>query len=392
MPPGVISLSVNSKLWIRRVNGSPLVSISALGVHRLIEQEVTETRSSTITPDTELSPKSPLSTPDYYYIIPVTGQSNSMAYGEGIPLPDSLDAPHPRIKQLARRTKVTPGGTACAFNDIIPLDHCPHDVQDMSGITHPKADLKKGQYGCVSQALHIAKKLLPYIPANSGILIVPCARGGSAFTQGADGTFSATSGATEASVRWGVGKPLYQDLIARTKAALDSNPKNQLLAVVWMQGEYDMAGAAYAQQPALFITMLKQFRSDLDSHVAQMPDFNTNSVPWICGDTTYYWKNIYPVQYETIYGAYKSCPEPDVFFVPFMEDENGNYTPTNEPAEDPDVPAASYFGSASRTSANWVSSIRGSHFSSQARRGIIAERLAAAILLYGGRKTLLAAP
>lgn len=67
-------------------------------------------------------------------------------------------------------------------------------------------------------------------------------------------------------------------------------------------------------------------------------------------------------------------------------------TPTNAPADDPDIVAAGYFGSASRTSANWTSSLRNSHFSSWARRNIIAERMAAAILLYAGRRSLLAAP
>ncbi|EKH93980.1 hypothetical protein EC5905_2494, partial [Escherichia coli 5905] len=52
-------------------------------------------------------------------------------------------------------------------------------MQDMSTLNHPKADLSKGQYGCVGQGLHIAKKLLPYIPNNAGILLVPCCRGGS---------------------------------------------------------------------------------------------------------------------------------------------------------------------------------------------------------------------
>ncbi|EDG4308591.1 sialate O-acetylesterase [Salmonella enterica] len=331
-------------------------------------------------------------TPEYYFVIPVAGQSNMMAYGEGLPLPDTLDAPHPRIKQLARRTTVTPGGAACQYNDIIPLDHCPHDVQNMTGINHPRADLKKGQYGTVGQALHIAKKLLPYIPEDAGILIVPCSRGGAAFTQGADGTFNAASGATEASARWGTGKPLYQDLLSRTKAALDKNPKNVLLAVVWMQGEFDMSSASYAQQPALFAALVKQFRTDMADHAAQMPDFKADSVPWICGDTTYYWKNTYPTQYDTVYGAYKTCQEPNVFFVPFMTDENGHNTPTNEPAEDPDIPAAHYYGSASRSNGNQVSSARASHFSSWARRDIIPARLASAILLYAGRKSLLAAP
>ncbi len=66
--------------------------------------------------------------PDWYYVIVLAGQSNAMAYGEGLPLPDSYDAPDPRIKQLARRSTVTPGGAACRYNDIIPADHCLHDV------------------------------------------------------------------------------------------------------------------------------------------------------------------------------------------------------------------------------------------------------------------------
>lgn len=79
-------------------------------------------------------------------------------------------------------------------------------------------------------------------------------------------------------------------------------------------------------------------------------------------------------------------------FVPFMADENGINTPTNEPVEDPDVASAHYFGAASRTNGNMVSSLRSSHFSSWARRNIIPERFAQAILLYAGRKTMLAAP
>ncbi|EJR8278515.1 sialate O-acetylesterase [Escherichia coli] len=337
-------------------------------------------------------PVSSVQQPEYFYVIPVAGQSNAMAYGEGLPLPDTLDAPHPRIKQLARRATVTPGGDACKYNDIIPLDHCPHDVQDMSGINHPRADLSKGQYGCVSQTLHIARKLLAWIPDNAGILMVPCCRGGSAFTQGVDGTFNVASGASETATRWGAGKPLYRDLLTRTKAALDSNPKNMLLAVCWMQGEFDMTGAAYAQQPALFDAMVRQFRTDLADYAGQCPDFRPDSVPWLCGDTTYYWKRNYPAQYDAVYGAYSKTSVSGVHCVPFMVSEDGTNTPTNAPAEDPNVPAAGYFGSASRTSANWTSSIRNSHFSSWARRNIIAERMAAAILLHAGRRSLLAAP
>ncbi|EEU9261683.1 TPA: DUF1737 domain-containing protein, partial [Escherichia coli] len=324
------------------------------------------------------------SEPEYYFAVVLAGQSNGMAYGEGLPLPDSFDRPEPRIKQLARRSTVTPGGEACAYNDVIPADHCLHDVQDMSGINHPKADLAKGQYGTVGQGLHIAKKLLPYIPQNAGILLVPCCRGASAFTTGDDGTFSEASGASADSSRWGAGKPLYQDLLSRTRAALAKNPKNKLLAVVWMQGEADLASGSQ-QHNGLFTAMVQQFRTDLSSLAAQCVSGNAATVPWICGDTTYYWKNTYATQYETVYGAYKNLTAQNIFFVPFLTDENGQNTPTNAPAEDPDIVAVGYYGAASRTQGSFVSTQRDSHFSSWARRGIISDRLASAILLHAGR-------
>ncbi|HBA8202355.1 TPA: DUF1737 domain-containing protein [Escherichia coli] len=324
------------------------------------------------------------SEPEYYYVVVLAGQSNGMAYGEGLPLPDSYDRPDPRIKQLARRSTVTPGGAVCAYNDVIQADHCLHDVQDMSGLNHPKADLNKGQYGCVSQGLHIAKKLLSYIPQNAGILLVPCCRGGSAFTTGADGTFSEASGASADSSRWGVGKPLYQDLVSRTRAALAKNPKNRLLAVVWMQGEADLASGSQ-QHNGLFTTMVQQFRTDLFSLAAQCVSGDAATVPWICGDTTYYWKATYGAQYEAVYGAYKNLTAQNIFFVPFLTDENGANTPTNAPGEDPDIVAVGYYGAASRTQANWTTAQRDSHFSSWARRGLISDRLATAILVHAGR-------
>ncbi|MCP1694710.1 putative transposase [Citrobacter farmeri] len=370
--------------------GSPLVSYDDNGM-KIIQAIAAEgdVRIPVETPDDgDDSPVTMTSgAPDYYYVVVLAGQSNGMAYGEGLPLPDSYDRPDSRIKQLARRSTVTPGGKACAYNDIIPADHCLHDVQDMSlpQFSHPRADLTKGQYGTVGQGLHIAKKLLPFIPSNAGILLVPCCRGGSAFTTGADGTFQETSGAAVASLRWGAEKPLYQDLLSRTKAALAKNPKNILLGVVWMQGEGDLVSQNYAQQPALFTAMVQRFRTDLAGMATQCAGGSPASVPWICGDTTYYWKNTYGTQYTAVYGAYKTQAAANIFFVPLMTDDAGANTPTNKPPEDPDIAAAGYYGAASRTRENWTTAQRDSHFSSWARRGLVSDRLATALLQYAGR-------
>ncbi|EHO9081683.1 DUF1737 domain-containing protein [Escherichia coli] len=325
------------------------------------------------------------SDPEYYFVVVLAGQSNGMSYGEGLPLPETYDRPDPRIKQLARRSTVTPGGVACKYNDIIPADHCLHDVQDMSRLNHPKADLSKGQYGTVGQGLHIAKKLLPFIPANAGILLVPCCRGGSAFTTGADGTYSDASGASENSTRWGVDKPLYKDLIGRTKAALKKNPKNVLFTVVWMQGEFDFDGTP-GNHAAQFGALVDKFRADLADMAGQCVSGSAGSVPWICGDTTYFWKQKNESTYQTVYGSYKNKTEKNIHFVPFMTDENGVNVPTNKPEEDPDIPGIGYYGSKWRdSSATWTSQDRASHFSTWARRGIISDRLATAILVHAGR-------
>ncbi|EES3239165.1 TPA: DUF1737 domain-containing protein [Escherichia coli] len=325
------------------------------------------------------------SDPEYYFVVVLAGQSNGMSYGEGLPLPETYDRPEPRIKQLARRSTVTPGGAACKYNDIIPADHCLHDVQDMSRLNHPKADLSKGQYGTVGQGLHIAKKLLPFIPANAGILLAPCCRGGSAFTTGADGTYSDASGASENSTRWGVDKPLYKDLIGRTKAALKKNPKNVLFAVVWMQGEFDFGGTP-VNHAAQFGALVDKFRADLTDMAGQCVGGSAGGVPWICGDTTYFWKQKNESTYQTVYGSYKNKTEKNIHFVPFMTDENGVNVPTNKPEEDPDIPGIGYYGSKWRdSSATWTSQDRASHFSTWARRGIISDRLATAILVHAGR-------
>ncbi|EEU5563310.1 DUF6645 domain-containing protein, partial [Escherichia coli] len=328
------------------------------------------------------------SSPSWYYVVVLAGQSNGMAYGEGLPLPETYDRPEPRIMQLARRSTVTPGGKACQYNDIILADHCLHDVQDMSGKNHPKADVAKGQYGTVGQGLHIAKKLLPFIPADAGILLVPCCRGGSAFTAGADGTYSDSTGASEDSARWGVDKPLYKDLISRTKAALAKNPKNRLLAVVWMQGEFDI-DAKPTEHSALFLAMVEKFRADLAEQAEQCTGGSAAGVPWICGDTTYFWKQKNEPAYQAIYGGYKNKTDKNIHFVPLMTDENGVNVPTNNPAEDPDIESIGYYGSTWRNSAaTWTSADRASHFSAWARRGIISDRLATAVLTHAGRTTV----
>ncbi|EPP2142219.1 DUF6645 domain-containing protein, partial [Escherichia coli] len=195
------------------------------------------------------------------------------------------------------------------------------------------------------------------------------------------------SGASENSTRWGVDKPLYKDLIGRTKAALKKNPKNVLFAVVWMQGESDFDGTP-ANHAAQFGALVDKFRADLADMAGQCVGGSAGGVPWICGDTTYFWKQKNESTYQTVYGSYKNKTEKNIHFVPFMTDENGVNVPTNKPEEDPDIPDIGYYGSKWRTDrSTWTSQDRASHFSSWARRGIISDRLATAILSCAGKSS-----
>ncbi|EES4090841.1 sialate O-acetylesterase, partial [Escherichia coli] len=106
-------------------------------------------------------------------------------------------------------------------------------------------------------------------------------------------------------------------------------------------------------------------------------------------DTTYFWKQKNEPAYQAIYGGYKNKTDKNIHFVPLMTDENGVNVPTNNPAEDPDIESIGYYGSTWRNSAaTWTSADRASHFSAWARRGIISDRLATAVLTHAGRTTV----
>lgn len=169
-------------------------------------------------------------------------------------------------------------------------------------------------------------------------------------------------------------------MVARTKAALDSNPRNIMMGVIWMQGEFDLSQTTHGNQPGLFNAMKVRFATDMQTHLKQIPGFNASKLPWVCGGTTYWWKNQYPRQYGIVYGSYASREKEGIYFVPLTKDDAGNNLPTNLPAEDPNIPAAGYFGAENRTSQNWTASGRETHFSSFARRGTLSSRLAKKLL------------
>ncbi len=114
-------------------------------------------------------------------------------------------------------------------------------------------------------------------------------------------------------------------------------------------GEFDFGGTP-ANHAAQFGALVDKFRADLTDMAGQCVGGSAGGVPWICGDTTYFWKQKNESSYQTVYGSYKNKTEKNIHFVPFMTDENGVNVPTNKPEEDPDIPGIGYYGSKWRDS------------------------------------------
>ncbi|EKH03631.1 hypothetical protein ECFRIK920_3086 [Escherichia coli FRIK920] len=56
-----------------------------------------------------------------------------------------------------------------------------------------------------------------------------------------------------------------------------------------MQGEFDFGGTP-ANHAAQFGAQVDKFRADLADMAGQCVGGSADGVPWICGDTTYFWK------------------------------------------------------------------------------------------------------
>lgn len=191
-----------------------------------------------------------------WYVLPMGGQSNCVGYGEKPYYINGFDNVNPRIKQIGRYAthasttdnfSVTKDKTNYGdrFNELRPYADCNLNIIPAT----PCLDMNQNMFmhnksggGTVSSGMYIARALLPYIPEDYGILIVPCAYGGTGFNSGSNGTWNATKIRSEGGTKHGAGLPLSKDLYYRTKYALELNEENILLPFIWVQGENDKEG------------------------------------------------------------------------------------------------------------------------------------------------------
>ena len=84
--------------------------------------------------------------------------------------------------------------------------------------------------------------------------------------------------------RWKLTDDLYLQMMDMTRTALELNPENRLVALLWHQGETDaICNATYEQHYDHLMTLLKSVRTE----------FNVPSLPFVAGDFVHHWRDIH---------------------------------------------------------------------------------------------------
>lgn len=180
-------------------------------------------------------------------IVCVAGQSNAVGYDES-PIPANYAAgmDTARIRQLGFYEEDN--------LKYVPLGPCAQSFQDMRPFGNP------ANPGVGTRGVHLplARRLLPLLPADYGLLVLSCAYGGTGFTVNELGPYDETALRPAPGVwRWGVRSNYYRAMRDRIAWALEQNTENRFLGVVWCQGEHDSADAA--GQIAGFDAMTEDF-------------------------------------------------------------------------------------------------------------------------------------
>lgn len=221
-----------------------------------------------------------------YMILCVAGQSNAVGYDESAIPGDYCDRfDTGRIFQL---------GLYGEDNlKVIPLGPCAQNFQDMRPYGHPSNP------GVGTRGIHLplAHRLLSFLPEEYDILVLPCAYGGTGFTVGAQGAYDAETLRPEPGIwRWGIESCYYRSLCDRIGFALNGNPENKFLGMVWCQGEWDSEDAA--GHWAGFLPMAEDFFARME----QAFPGRVYKGRW----DRYVWYNMETVSF---WHSYRQCPQ-----------------------------------------------------------------------------------
>lgn len=156
-------------------------------------------------------------------------------------------------------------GIGNVSDPYVPVVDILHLEKDFS-IT-PARERIDGNCICANFALTFSKKYIEDGRLDEGrkLLIIRSAVGGTGFSDH----------------RWGMTEDLYLKMMAMTRTAVELNPENRVVALLWHQGETDagnhMKGDEYrGNLMKLFDSVREEFGKE---------------IPIVCGDFVYDWKN-----------------------------------------------------------------------------------------------------
>ena len=137
--------------------------------------------------------------------------------------------------------------------------------------------------------------------AGRKILIVQASIGGTGFSKN----------------HWGVGDILYERALKLTDMALELNPENKLVAILWHQGEHDSYENAQLNYEERKDFYYKKFTALLKGLRAKYGE-----VPFISAAFTKIWHKDYKVQCDAVYAAYDLALKefPKLVFIKDTED------------------------------------------------------------------------
>lgn len=286
-----------------------------------------------------------------YLVYVVAGQSNAVGYDESIVTELELSDKDARIKQLGLYD-----------NDnlqVIELGTCAQSFQDMRTFTN-SANFG-GATGTKGIHLPLMKQLLPHIPDDYTIVVVPAAYGGTGFLGSKGyGTYNETTmKPSDGMLKWGVESAYYKAMKNRVKHLLDLNAENKFGGVIWCQGENDSAGPASDHFTA-FTAMADDFNTYFETNYKDRSVTGTwDANIWFIYETCNYWRTSGFNGSGVINGIWNNYK---------------TWTPDNYVTIDVNTDTNNVNGTGS------TSSTKTSHFGNGVFRNVIAPRVARAML------------
>ena len=220
-----------------------------------------------------------------YAILVVAGQSNAVGYDESPVTTEVVKQMNPRLKQLGLYDKHN--------LQVIPLTHAAQNFKDMRRFKHPAS---KGYLGTKGIHLPLGNALLPYIPKDYELVIIPAAYGGAGFTANkGPGKYDPINlkPADSHLYNWGVNSVYYKAMKDRIKYVLNLNSSNYYIATIWCQGEKD--ATAPSKHKVAFEEMTQDFFNDFNKNYPNRVRGSNNwgKEQWFTYETVPYWQTKY---------------------------------------------------------------------------------------------------